>query len=463
MEKQYDAIVVGAGQAGPAMAASLAKRGKEVALIERNRFGGTCVNVGCIPTKSLVASARIAYAARTLAAKHGIQVEGVRVDIKQVMARVDEVTGYPNQQPSSWLESTEGLDIYHGHARFVAPQQLAVGDDLLSATQLFLNVGGRAFLPPIPGLATVPTLNNSTLFDLFRQGILPAHLIVIGGSYIGLEFAQIARRFGSEVSVIERSERLIPREDPEVSSLIQEILEGEGIHIHTGTDALSLTQDDDILRATFQVGTETLQVEGSHILVATGRIPNTADLGLEHTQIETNDRGYIKVDDQLQTTQPGVWAMGDCRGGAMFTHTAVHDQQIVENHLFGDASIFMSDRHLTYGLFIDPPLGRVGQTETQVKESGVKAKVLMRPMARVNRARAKGETEGFMKLIVDAQTDLILGAAVLGVEGDEVVHSIITAMTAGMTWSAFTRAVFIHPTVAELLPWTSQVRTLNDD
>ena len=449
MSSRYDAIVIGTGQAGPSLAAKLAESGQKIAVIERQLYGGTCVNVGCTPTKTLVASARVAYVARR-AAEFGVTVGGpVSVDMKKVKARKDEVVRRSNQGIERWMKGLPNCTVYEGHARFEDRNKVRVGDDLLVADQIFINVGARPFQPPMPGLDEVDYLNSSSMMDV---DFVPEHLIVIGGSYIGLEFGQMYRRFGSEVTIVEMGPRLIQRDDEDVSEAVQEILENEGINVRLKAECIAVEKVDPGIRVQLDCRDDPSAVTGSHLLLAVGRQPNTDDLGLETTGVELNERGYIVVDDRLATSVPGIWALGDCNGKGAFTHTAYNDYEIVAQNLLDGASRSVSDRILCYGLFIDPPLARVGLTEAQVRASGRPALTAKRPMTRVSRAIEKGETQGFMKIVVDAETQEILGAAILGVGGDESVHSILDTMHAKAPYTVIQQAVHIHPTVSELIP-----------
>jgi|SRR5919106_5401340 pyruvate/2-oxoglutarate dehydrogenase complex dihydrolipoamide dehydrogenase (E3) component len=450
MTVSFDAIVIGTGQSGPSLAHRLAGAGKRVAIVERKRFGGTCVNNGCIPTKSLIASARAAHVARR-AADFGVVIDGeVRVDMKAVKARKDAIVRVSNEGVEEGLRENPQITVYVGHARFAGPKAVAVGDDLLTADQIFVNVGGRADVPPLPGIDTVPYLDNSSMMAV---DFLPGHLVILGGSYIGLEFGQMYRRFGSEVTVIQRNERLIPREDEDISQAIREILEDEGIRILTDADATRVENRSGGVALTATVGGETIEVVGSHLLVATGRRPNTDDLGLDKAGVETDERGYIKVDGRLRTNVPGIFAMGDCNGRGAFTHTSYNDFEILEANLFDGEERRIEDRILTYGLFIDPPLGRAGMTESEVRRKGIKALVAKMPMEDVGRAYERSETKGFMKIIVDAETRQLLGAALLGIEGDEIVQGLLDMMYAKAPWTVIRRAMHIHPTVYEMIPY----------
>src|SRR6266480_1374416 len=449
MATKYDAIIIGTGQAGPSLAVRLADTGMKVAIIERKRFGGTCVNNGCIPTKTLVASARAAHFARR-AGDYGVTIPGsITVDMKKVKMRKDAVVRQSSEGLEKWLRDTQNLSIYEGHARFADAHRVRVGDELLETDKFFINVGGRASVPPLGGIEEVSYLNNSTMMDV---DFLPEHLIVIGGSYVGLEFAQMYRRFGSEVTVVERGPRLIKREDEDVSENIKRILEGEGIKIRLGAECIAFEKRGDKVAVQVYCSSGYKTVIGSHALLAVGRVPNTNDLGLEHAGIGINERGYIQVDDQLRTNVPGIYALGDCNGRGAFTHTAYNDFEIVAANLLDGDQRRVSDRITAYALYIDPPLGRAGMTETEVRKSGRKALIGKRPMTRVGRAVEKGETEGFMKVLVDAETKKILGASLLGIECDEVIHSILDVMYANAPYTVIQRAMHIHPTVTELIP-----------
>jgi len=445
----YDAIIIGTGQAGPSLAGRLTKAGMKVAIAERGKFGGTCVNTGCIPTKAMVASA---YAARMAqrASEYGVHLGGgVRVDLREVMARKALISGESNRGVESWLKGMANCTVYEGHARLEGPRAVSVGRERLTAERVFLNVGGRAWKPEMPGIDDVPYLNNSSMMKL---DTLPRHLIIVGGSYIGLEFGQMFRRFGSEVTIVEMKSRLLPREDEDVSAAIREILEAEGIAVRLNAKCIrAATQGADI-----GVGVDCTdgapEIAGSHLLLATGRRPNTDDLGLEKAGVATDARGYITVDDQLRTNVPGIWALGDCNGKGAFTHTSYNDFEIVAANLLDGDSRRVSDRITAYALYIDPPLGRAGMSDDEVRKSGRKVLAGKRPMTRVGRAVEKGETQGFMKVTVDAESKQILGAAILGTGGDEVIHTILDMMYARAPYTVMQRAMHIHPTVSEFIP-----------
>lgn len=446
---KYDAVIIGTGQAGPSLVGRLVAAGRKVAIIERKSFGGTCVNTGCIPTKTLVASAYAAYLARH-SAEFGIRIQGdIIVDMKAVKARKDAVAGTSRRGLESWLRSLKGCTVYDGHARFVSPREVAVADQLLEAEHIFINVGGRASAPPIVGLNEVGYLTNSSMMDI---DFLPRHLIVVGGSYIGLEFAQIYRRFGAQVTVIELAPRLIAREDTDVSLAVTDVLRGEGIDMHVGAKQLRVAKAGSDIIADFVCEHGQAKIVGSHLLLAVGRRPNTDDLGLDKAGVAVDARGYIQVDDQLRTSAPGIWALGDCNGRGAFTHTSYNDFEIVAANLLDNDPRRVTDRITAYNLYIDPPLGRAGLTEAEVRASGRRALIAKMPMERVGRAFEKGETRGFMKILVDQESELILGASLLGIGADEVIHTLLDLMYAKASYRVLQRAVHIHPTVSELLP-----------
>jgi pyruvate/2-oxoglutarate dehydrogenase complex dihydrolipoamide dehydrogenase (E3) component len=445
----FDTIVIGAGQAGPPLAERLTKAGMTVALIERKLFGGTCVNTGCIPTKTLVASAYAAHLARR-AADFGVTTGGqVGVDMKTVKARKDLVSGNSRHGVENWVKGMAGCTAYVGHARFESPTEIRVGDALLSAPKIFINVGGRATVPEMPGIEKVKYLTNTTMLQL---DTLPHHLVIIGGSYIGLEFAQMYRRFGAQVTVVEKAARLIQREDEDISAAVKEILEAEGIAIRLNAECITFAPHGDDIGVGVDCTQGPPEIVGSHVLLAVGRTPNTADLDLDKAGVKTDVRGYILVDDQLRTSTPGIWAMGDCNGRGAFTHTSYNDFEIVAANLLDNNPRRVSDRITTYGLYVDPPLGRAGMTEAEARKSGRRVLIGTRQMTRVGRAVEKGESLGFMKIMVDADSKEILGAAILGLSGDEAVQSILDVMYAKAPYTTIQRAVHIHPTVSELIP-----------
>ncbi|MBS3647690.1 FAD-containing oxidoreductase [Pseudaminobacter sp. 19-2017] len=448
MSTSYDAIVIGAGQAGPSLTVRLAKAGMRVALIERKYLGGTCVNTGCKPTKTMVASA---YAARMAqrAAEYGVVIGSqVGVDLARVMARKDKVVLDSRQSLRSWLRGTAGVTLMEGHARFRSASEVEVDGEVLTADKIFLNVGGRALVPDLPGIRDISCLTNSSILEL---DTLPEHLVVVGGSYIGLEFGQMFRRFGSRVTIIEKGSRLVHREDEDVSQAILDILSREGIGFRLNAECLSFKPHGRGVAVAVDCKQGEPEVAGSHVLLAIGRRPNTDDLGLD-AGVALDESGFVQVDDQLRTSVPNIWALGECNGRGAFTHTAYNDYEIVAANILDNDPRRVTDRFPCYALFTDPPLGRVGMTETEARESGGRCLIGRMEMARVGRAVERGETDGFMKVIVDADSRQFLGASILGASGDEVVHGILDLMYARASVDTLVRSVPIHPTVSELLP-----------
>jgi len=449
MNISFDSIIIGAGQAGPSLAGRLTRAGEKIAFIERNQFGGTCVNTGCTPTKAMVASAHAAHIARR-AGDFGVRVDGaITVDMKAVKERKDSIVSRSRTSVESWVRGMDNCAVYHEHARFISSHGLSVGNDLLSADKIFVNVGARPSSPKFPGIDSVPYLTSSSILDLDR---LPSHLVIVGGGYIGLEFGQMFRRFGSQVTIVEMGPRLVKHEDPDVSQAILEILESEGIQFRLNAECISLFARGTSIGVNVSCIAGEPEVIGSDILLAVGRVPNTGDLGLEHAGVATNMHGYIIVDDELKTNIPGIWALGDCniRGG--FTHTSYNDFEIVAANVLDNERRRVSDRISVHALFIDPPLGQIGLTEEEVRQSGRPALISVRPMSRVARAIEKGETAGFMKVLVDAETKRILGASILGTGGDEAIHCILDTMYADEPYTTLKLAMHIHPTVSELIP-----------
>jgi pyruvate/2-oxoglutarate dehydrogenase complex dihydrolipoamide dehydrogenase (E3) component len=447
--EDFDAVIIGAGQAGPALAVRCGAQGLKTAIIERKLFGGTCVNTGCVPTKTLIASARAAAMARR-AAEYGVVLDQpVRVDMKQVKARKDKIVQQSRTGVSNWLQGAANVTVIEGHARFVAAHEISVNNRRLTAKRIFINAGGRAAVPDIPGIGDVPYLDNTSMMEIDE---LPEHLMIIGGSYIGLEFAQMYRRFGSRVTVCEMGPRLIGREDEDVSDGVREILEHEGVDVRLNAKCLMVRKRGGRIGVGLECSTGAPEIEGSHLLLAVGRQPNTHDLGLKIAGIKTDKRGYIEVDDSMQTNVPGVWALGDVNGRGAFTHTSWNDYEIVAANLFDSGTRRISDRIPTYALFIDPPLGRAGMTEHEARASGRPLLTAKMPMTRVGRAREVGETQGFLKIIVDGKTKRILGASLLGLNCDEVVHAILDVMYSDQPFTVLQNAVHIHPTVTELIP-----------
>ncbi len=448
MPERFDAIVIGTGQAAPALCARLDKEGLKTALVERKLLGGTCVNVGCIPTKTLVASARAAHMARR-GAEYGFSVGKVQIDMHAVKDRKDRVVKQSTDGLGKWIAGMKNVTLIRGGARFAGPHSISVGERLLDAERIFMNVGGRALVPDLPGIKGVPYFTNSTMMEV---DFAPEHLLIVGGSYIGLEFAHMYRRFGSKVTVVERAPKLLPREDDDVAAEIRAVLEREGVQIRTGAECMALKKKGDRISIGLECKSGEPLAEGSHLLMAVGRKPNTDDLGLEKAGIQMDERGYVKVDDGCRTNVEGVWALGDCNGRGAFTHTSYNDYEIVAANLFDGDRRRISDRIPAYALFIDPPLGRAGMSEAEARKSGRRLLAGKMPMTRVGRAREAGETQGFMKVVVDADSQELLGAALLGLNGDEIVHSLLDMMYARKPYTTIQRAVHIHPTVTELIP-----------
>jgi pyruvate/2-oxoglutarate dehydrogenase complex dihydrolipoamide dehydrogenase (E3) component len=449
MDKHFDAIIIGAGQAGPPLAGRLAQAGQRVAIIERKLFGGTCVNTGCIPTKAMVASAYAAHMAQR-ANDYGVKIQGsIETDLKAVKARKDAISAKSRDGIEKWLRGMKNCSVFHESARFDSSHSITVGSETLTSDQIFINVGGRAVVPDLPGVKEIPYLTNSSMLQLEK---LPSHLVVVGGSYIGLEFAQMFRRFGSEVTVVEKGPRLLLHEDEDVSNTVKEILELEGIHVRVKAECIAFERSDDDISVHLYCDAGEPKAHGSHVLLAVGRRPNTDDLGLDKAGVQTDEHGFIVVDDQLRASVPGIWAMGDCNGRGAFTHTSYNDFEIVAANLLNDDPRRVSDRIQAHALYIDPPLGQVGLTETQVRRTGKPALMGTRPMTKVGRAIEKGETLGFMKILVDAESKKILGASILGTGGDEAIHCILDIMYSGSPYTTLQRAMHIHPTVSELIP-----------
>jgi pyruvate/2-oxoglutarate dehydrogenase complex dihydrolipoamide dehydrogenase (E3) component len=449
VSRSFDAIVVGAGQAGPPLVGRLTAAGMKVALVERHLVGGTCVNTGCTPTKAMVASAYAAHLARR-AGDYGVRIAGdITIDMPAVATRLQGIAARSRHNNETWLAGMAGCTLIREQARFLGPDRMRVGDETITAPRIFLNVGGRAVIPDMPGVHDVPLLTNSSILELTA---VPRHLVVIGGSYIGLEFAQAFRRFGAQVTVVEKGPRIAAREDEDVSEALRQILEDEGIAFRLDAECIHFAKHADGIAAGVDCTEGEPAVIGSHVLMAVGRRPNTDDLGLDAAGLASDEHGYVTVDDRLETNVPGIWALGDCNGRGAFTHTSYNDFEIVAANLLDGADRRVSDRLPCYGLFVDPPLGRVGLGEAEAKAKGHRIKVGKRAMTRVGRAVEKGEAKGFMKIVVDADSDAILGGAIIGPGGDEAVHVILDMMQAGQTATALSRTVHIHPTVAELLP-----------
>jgi pyruvate/2-oxoglutarate dehydrogenase complex dihydrolipoamide dehydrogenase (E3) component len=449
MTQSYDAIIIGTGQAGPALARRLSSERMSVAVVERHLFGGTCVNTGCTPTKAMVASAYAAHVARR-GNDYGFTIDGnVRVDMKRVKARKDAIAERSRVGIEKWLRELPHCDVYTGHARFRAAHDVQVNDQILTAERIFINVGGRAAVPAMPGVNEIPFLTNSSMMSL---DTVPPHLVVVGGSYVGLEFGQMFRRFGSEVTIIEMAPHLVPREDVDISSAIEEVLIGEGINLRVNARCIRLGGGQGGVTAHVECTEGSPSIEGTHLLLAVGRQPNTDDLGLDAAGVSRDERGYITVNDRLETNVPGIWALGDCNGKGAFTHTSYNDFEIVASNLLDGGNRRVTDRIPAYALYIDPPLGRAGMTEAEARKSRHAVKVGKRPMTSIARAIEKGETNGSMKIVVDEHSQEILGAAVFGTGGDEVIHCVLDVMYAKAPYPVLQRAMHIHPTVSEFVP-----------
>lgn len=447
-KRVFDAIIVGAGQAGPPLAARLTAAGQTVAFVERHLFGGTCVNTGCTPTKAMIASADAAHFARR-AAEYGFSTGAVTIDMKAVVARREAIVASSREGVEKALRDNPKVTVFLGTASFESATTMRVGGDLIEAKQIFLNVGARANIPELPGVHDVPYLDNTSLLAM---DTLPKHLVIVGGSYIGIEFGQMYRRFGAEVTIVEKASRLVSHEDEDVSTCVQSILEAEGITIRTSAECIHLAPHAEGVSVGTNCTTDSKPIIGSHVLLAVGRKPNTDDLGLAKAAVAMDDKGYITVDDQCQTNVAGIYAIGDCNGRGAFTHTAYNDFEIVAANLLDNDPRKISDRIPCYAMYLDPPLARIGLTEAQVRKTGKAALIGTRPMSKVNRAREKGESLGFMKVLVDAESKKILGASLLGVGCDEAIHCLLDVMYADAPYTTISRAVHIHPTVSELIP-----------
>jgi pyruvate/2-oxoglutarate dehydrogenase complex dihydrolipoamide dehydrogenase (E3) component len=442
---KFDAIVIGTGQAGKPLSFALGDLGWKVALIERAELGGTCVNTGCTPTKTMVASAQVAHYTRD-AARWGVRASDVNVDMPAVVARKNRVVENAHKSIQKHIDERPSIKLVRGPARFIAPHQVQVGADVFESEKIFINTGTRPAIPPIPGLDMVPFLTNATVMEL--QAV-PEHLLVLGGGYIGLEFGQMFRRFGSRVTIIHNGERILPREDPDIVSALQTALEAEGIVLRMDAETKRVENRGGAIALTVESGGSSEILQGSHLLVATGRKPNTDDMGLEAAGVLTDAHGYIKVNGRMETNVPGVWALGDVKGGPAFTHISYNDYQIVYANIIEGKNLSILNRYLPYALFTDPQLGRVGITESAARASGRKFKMGTYPMSSVARAIERDETAGLMKIIVDAENDRILGAAILGSEGGETVQILGAMILAGAPYTVLKGAVYIHPTLTE--------------
>lgn len=442
----YDAIVIGAGQSGGPLSTALARAGRRTALIEREHIGGTCINVGCTPTKTMVASARVAYLARR-AADYGVDTGPIEIDMARVRQRKREIVDSFRSGSEKRIIATPGLDLLRGEARFVGPKILVVGTDTLTAERIFVNTGARPSAPPIPGLDRVSTLNSTSIMEL---DTVPEHLLVLGGGYVGLEFGQMFRRFGSQVSIIQRGPRLLAREDADVADTVADLLREDGLTVLLNTDAVRVEESGaGKIRLVVKAGEREESLEGSHLLVAVGRTPNTDTLNLSATGLEPDSHGFLPANDRLETAVPGIFALGDVKGGPAFTHISYDDYRIIKTNLLEGGSSSVDDRPVPYTVYIDPQLGRIGVSEEEANRRGLAVQVAKMPMTHVARALEVDETRGFLKVIVEAETKQILGAAILGIEGGELMSMLEIAMLGKLPCTVLRDAIFAHPTLAE--------------
>jgi pyruvate/2-oxoglutarate dehydrogenase complex dihydrolipoamide dehydrogenase (E3) component len=445
----FDAVVIGSGQAGNPLSQKLADLGWSVALVERENLGGTCVNTGCTPTKTMIASAQVAFYARN-AGRWGVRTGPVSVDLPHVVARKDHVVSQSRSGQSRKVQERKTLHLYGGHGRFIGPHAIRVGEGVLESERIFIDTGTRPDVPELDGLRDVDFLDNAGIMRLTE---VPEHLLVLGGGYIGMEFGQMFRRFGSRVTVVQRPAQILPHEDADVAHALQQALEGEGLRFLLGATTTRVEKEQGGVALSVEVKGTTETVRGSHLLVATGRRPNTDDLGLPEAGVQTDQRGFIRVNNRLETSVPGIWALGDVKGGPAFTHISFNDYQIVYANLIEGKVLTTDNRPVPYAVFTDPQLGRVGLTEREARAQGRRILVGKIPMAWVARANERDDTAWLMKLVVDAETNRILGAAILASEGGEVIQILQAVMLAGAPYTLLKGAVFIHPTLAEGL-WT---------
>lgn len=453
--KTFDHIILGTGQATGTLLGKLIPTGDSIAVIEGNKVGGSCVNYGCTPTKTLVASAKAIYTARR-GDFYGFSTGDISVNYARVRERMNKIRNGSSEGLEKWMNDTENVTLFKEWGKFTGPKTIQVGEEEIEGEKIYINTGTRPFAPPVEGLINVPWLDSAGLLDLKE---LPDHLVILGGGYIGVEFSQVFRRFGSRVTVIQRGDQLMPREDRDVAESIQKFLEDEGIEILLNANAESVSGDENEVVVTLNGGK---QITGSHLLVATGRTPNSDTINPKAAGIKTDGRGFIKVDDYCRTGVDGVFAVGDVNGEGAFTHTSVNDAEIVLDHLNG-GNRAISKRTTIYGLFTDPPLGRVGMSEKEAIAAGKKVLKATKPMSKISRAKEMGETNGFAKLLVDAETDLVLGASVLGPGGDEIINMFAAIMHSNIPCREYRRVVLVHPTVSELMPWVLDGLELIDD
>ncbi|WP_394749689.1 mercuric reductase [Spongiimicrobium salis] len=445
----FSHLIIGTGQATGTLLGKLIPTKESIGVIEADKVGGSCINYGCTPTKTLVSSAKAFYQANR-GDFYGFKASDIVLDFDKVRERMNGIRNGSSNGLTSWMNNTPNVNLIMGRAKFTGEKQVEVNGETYTADTIYINVGTRPSAPPIPGLDTVQWLDSGRLLDLEK---LPEHLIVIGGGYIGVEFAQVYRRFGAKVSIIQRNGQLMPREDEDIASSVQEFLEEEGIEVYCNANTKKVTEKEGLKEVEIVINGHTQVLKGDHILVAAGRKSNSDTLNLEATGIHANSRGYIEVDDFCETNVPGVYAVGDVNGHGGFTHTAVNDAEIVLDKLYG-GDRRLTTRTMIYGLFTDPPLGRVGMSEKEALQSGKRVLKAVRTMTRISRAKEMGETKGFVKILVDGETDLILGAALLGVTGDEIINMFATLIHSNITYKEYRKVVLVHPTVSELMPWT---------
>ena len=444
--KTHDAIVIGSGQGGVPLATNLADQGWSVALIEKGEVGGSCINYGCTPTKTMISSARMAHYAR-VAPEFGIHPGEIKVDMAAVVARKNEIVDSFRSGVLGQIDSSPNVTLYHGHGRFTAPHQVGINGETLKSDKIFINTGTRPRFPALPGLDQVEVLTNRNIMDLQE---LPAHLIALGGSYLGLEFGQMFRRLGSEVTVVEMSDRIAAREDAEVSDSLREALEAEGMKFHLGSTATKVEKTADGLEVTVKKKDGTTErIKGTHLLMSIGQVPNSDDLGLDKAGIATDKNGYIQHNGKLETNIPGIWVLGDVKGGPAFTHVSYDDYLVIFDNLVNGKNRTIDNRVVPYALYTDPELGRFGLTEREARAKGYRLKIGSLPMSHIARAIERGETRGLMKIVINADNDRILGATILGADGGELVQTLMTLMRANAPYTLFENAMFIHPTLTE--------------
>ena len=446
--KEFEHIIIGTGQATGTLLSRLITTGGKIAVIEGNKVGGSCVNYGCTPTKTLVASAKAIYKAKQ-GDFYGFETGKIKLNYSRIKERMNEIRNGSSNGLRNWIESSENVTFINEMASFVSNKTLKVGTENVKGNKIYINTGATPFVPPIRGINEVEWLDSEGLLDLEH---LPKHLIIIGGGYIGMEYSQIYRRFGAKVTVIQRNEQVMPREDKDVADEIQAFLEEEGVKIYCNSNAKSVLQEDGFIKLEIEYNNQLKTITGSHLLIATGRKPAIDQLKLKSAGINTDTKGYIEVNNYCQTNVDNVYALGDVNGKGAFTHTSVNDAEIVIDHLFGGTRK-ISDRIPIYGLFTDPPMGKIGMSENEALRKGHKILKAKLPMKKISRSKEMGETKGFAKIIVDAETDLFLGITILGSGGDEIINMFAAIMYSRIPCHQYRKVVLVHPTVSELMPW----------